>query len=76
MREIVMIKSKNILSKHPSVNKSNVGELEVIVKRAPFDMRHGNWKTFGASDDQVLVLNETFNQGLSYHDFKNAVSIL
>lgn len=76
MREVIIVKSKNILSKHPAVNKSNVGELESIVKKAPFDMRHGNWKTFGASDEQVLVLNEIFNQGLSYHDFRNVVNSL
>lgn len=73
---IVINRCQKVLIKHPEVNVSEVNELLLIISKASFDMRHGNWKTFGANEKQHSLLNEIFNQGLSYHEFKRAISSL
>lgn len=70
---IVINRCKKVLVKHPEVNISEINELLLIVSKAPFDMRHGNWRTYGANEKQQSLLNEIFNQGLSYHEFKRAM---
>lgn len=73
---IIISRSQRVLVKHPEIKVAEVNELLTIVLKAPFDMLHGNWKTFGANEKQHLLLNDIFNQGLSYHEFKRAVSNL
>ncbi len=73
---VILSRSKKVLIKHPEVDETEVSDLYVIVLKAPFDMKHGNWKNFGANERQHSLLNEIFNQGLSYQEFKRAISSL
>lgn len=75
-KEIVIRHSEKVLSKNPGVCLSEVEKLVGILSRGPFDMRHGDWKPFGANASQNKVINDMYNEGLTIAEFQRAVLAL
>lgn len=75
-KETVIRQSEKVLSKNPGVCSSEVERLVSILSRGPFDMRHGDWKPFGANESQNKVINDMYNEGLTIAEFQRAVLAL